>query len=133
MGDLPMTPSTPTVTPQVQPQAVAIEPNTLATSHTGSGGQAVPRGLDLNRSFEDKKRVRANPVPEIVMLDPVTDVGGTGSLVLPVAPSVPVHMPNGNANGDIAVHTAPPVCMPSRGVNADIAVHPGPAHFVVVF
>ena len=61
------------------------------------------------------------------MLDPVTDVGSTGGLVPPVAPSVPVHLPNGNANEDIAVHTAPPVCMPSGSVNGDIAVQPAPS------
>ena len=105
------------VTPQAQPQ-VAIVPNTPASSHTGSSGHAVPRGLDLNRSFEDKKRVRVNPVPEIVMLDPSTDEGCTGSFMLPAAPSshVPVPIP--------AMPSGTPAMLPSGSVNGDIAVQP---------
>ena len=58
-GYLPMTP----ITPQQQHQLPHGEPlpNTIPAPSLTGNGQGIVHGLDLDRSFEDKKRVRINP------------------------------------------------------------------------
>ena len=60
--DLHMTPSTPQQQHQL-PHNTPNTHNTPAPPHTGlnGGGQGIVHGLDLDRTFEDEKRVKINP------------------------------------------------------------------------
>ena len=73
------------ITPQQQHQLPHGEPlpNTILAPSLTWNGQGIVHGLDLDRSFEDKKRVRINP--DVPMLDaPLAPDGSQHEIILPV-------------------------------------------------
>ena len=73
------------ITPQQQQQLPHGEPmpNTFPAPSLTGNGQGIVHGLDLDRTFEDKKRVRINP--DVPMPDaPLAPDGSQHEIILPV-------------------------------------------------